>query len=172
MATQPLPSSNAPYIDESRFERVDGRLVERPMPGDTHSETQDKVKSLLQQRLATQPFKVLSEWSITRPSHAAFDEPDYITPDVLVAYLPYERTAKGHLIRQALLAIEIVSPGQSGLFRKSERYGAWGVEHVWIIDPQTREAFEFHGGNQFALVKDRLTAGELHLTLSDIFPID
>ena len=164
-----LPAeSSSSFLDESRFERIDGNLIPRPRPGNVHARFQDRVKSLLQAS-GVIGVEVLAEWSITRPEQAGDQDPDYMTPDVLMARVPYEQTPTGHLIRPAFLAVEISSPNQRGLFWKAEIYGAWGVEHVWIIDPQSRECFEFHGGNQFTLVKGSLSAGDLTVALAEIF---
>lgn len=162
-----------PYVDESDFERVDGQLIPRNrISGDIHSETQDRVKTLLMKTFAGQiSIKALSEWSITRPEHANETEPDYMTPDVLVARVPYQRTRTGHLIRPAVLAVEIVSPGQGSLIAKAQQYVSWGVEHVWIIDPYAKEAYEHHGGNTVIIATDTLRAGELQLAVEDLWKI-
>ena len=172
MATQPLIERQeilSSYVDESRYERIDGQLVPRPVPGDIHSDFQEIFRRLLSEQAGNLGYKARSEWSVTRPDAAHRAEPDYMTPDVLVASVPYQRTGTGHLIPPGFLAVEITSPGQDGLIRKAQIYAAWGIEHVWIVNPQTREAFEYHGGNQFTIVKDALSAGDITVRLADVF---
>ena len=170
MATQPLVERLSPaYVDESRYERIDGRLVPRPLPGDIHSDIQENVRRLVSERGKELGFKARSEWSVTRPDMVDQEEPDYLTPDVLVAHQPYARTKRGHLIPPGFLAVEITSPNQDGLFQKAQMLRAWGVEHVWIINPQTGEAFEYHGGNQFTLVHETLSAGEILVQLPEVW---
>ena len=170
MATQPLvDNANTCYVDESRYERIDGQLTPRPRPGDIHADAQEAVRRFLAERGSPLGYKARSEWSVTRPDMADREQPDYMTPDVLVARLPYRRAKTGHLIPPGLLAVEIVSPDQGGLFTKAELLCSWGIEHVWIISPQTQEAFEYHGGNQFTLVKDFLSAGDIAIELSEIW---
>lgn len=157
------------YIEEDRCERHNGQLVPRPMSGDTHSDIQENVRRLLSSQAKALGMKARSEWSVARPETVALDDPDYFTPDVLVARLPYARTNAGHLIPPGFLAVEVVSPKQGGLFDKAQSYSAWGVEHVWIIYPDSRECFEYHGGNSFIKVEHVLHAGPLSVNLKDVF---
>lgn len=97
------------------------------------------------------------------------ENPDYCTPDVLVARMPYVRTQAGDLIPPGFLAVEVVSPKQGSLFAKAQTYSAWGVEHVWIINPEANECFEYHGGHSFIKAEDALRAGPLSVLLSEVF---
>ncbi|MBV8896191.1 MAG: Uma2 family endonuclease [Acidobacteriaceae bacterium] len=171
MATHPISSRPEPdYADDSRFERVDGRWVERPLPGDRHARVQWNVTAALKRISDLSGAGIVhQEWSVTKPSTAAWAEPDYMTPDVLVAFAPIQKTSRGHLIPPGFLAVEITSPEQEKLFTKAQRYHAWGIEHCWIINPQTHECFEYHGGNQFTIVKDTLSAGPISIPIADVF---
>ena len=157
------------FVELDRCERINGQLVPRPTSGDTHSDIQEILRSLLAEQAKTHNMKARQEWSITQPDGGNLDDPDYLTPDVLVARLPYGRTKAGHLIPPAFLAIEVVSPAQDDLFDKARIYSAWGVEHVWIVNPQRRNCFEYHGGDQFKLVTDELRAGDLVVRIQDLF---
>ena len=68
------------------------------------------------------------------------------------------------------LAIEVLSPGQE-LFDKALLFAAWGTPHVWIMNPDTRLAFEFHGGPAFTIERERLQAGDLTVSLTDVFRV-
>jgi Uma2 family endonuclease len=155
-------------IDDSRFERIDGEWVERPVPNTPHACVQTQFVLLLTQALRGSKGKAFPEWSITRPGHADKDDPDYLTPDVLVAYPPFPRAKNGHLAAPGFLAIEVLSPGQD-LFDKALLYASWGTPHVWIVNPETRFAFEFHGGPAFTVQRERLRAGDLTVNLTDVF---
>ncbi len=85
-----------------------------------------------------------------------------MTADVLVAYPPMFDAKSGHLAGGGFLAVEILSPGQT-LFDKAERYRAWGIPHVWIIDPETRDCLEYHGDRQFTVQRETLHAGPITL---------
>jgi hypothetical protein len=83
-----------PAIDERRFERIDGKLVERPVANTIHMQVQRSSLKLLDQLLAETDAEVGQEWSITRPGHADKDDPDYMTADVLSAV--YTRKKRPH----------------------------------------------------------------------------
>jgi Uma2 family endonuclease len=154
--------------DDSRFERIDGRRVERPVLTAPHSMVQTQLVLLLAQALRGSPGKAGTEWSITRPGHADRGDPDYLTADVLVAYPPFRRAKNGHLAVPGFLAVEVLSPGQE-LFDKALLYAAWGTPHVWIVNPETCLAFEFHGGPTFMIQREYLYAGDLTVSLADVF---
>ena len=73
--------------------------------------------------------------------------------------------ANGHALSPCLLAVEIRSTQQSGLFNKAQTLFAWGTEHVWIIDPFEQEYFEYHGGERFTKVTSELRTGTLLLSI-------
>ena len=155
-------------LDENRFERIDGQLIERPVPTIPHACVQSQLHLLLAEALRNSKGKAFPEWSITRPGHADKDNPDYLTADVLVAYLPFRRAKNQHLAVPGFLAVEVLSPGQD-LFDKALLYAAWGTPHVWIVNPETRLAFEFHSGPAFIIKRDHLHAGDITVSLADVF---
>lgn len=64
MATQPRVDKHVPdYHDESRFERLDGRYVERPVPGENHAQVQGNVFTLLRDWAGKLNGRALPEWS-------------------------------------------------------------------------------------------------------------
>ncbi|MFL6416091.1 MAG: Uma2 family endonuclease [Bryobacteraceae bacterium] len=164
-----MATTTLTYLEEDRCERLNGQLVPRPTSGDIHSDIQENIRKLLSCQTKALGMKTRSEWSVTRPETAGFDDPDYFTPDVLVARVPYARTNAGHLIPPGFLAVEVVLPRQAGLFNKAQTYCAWGVEHVWIIYSDSRECFEYHGGNSFIKTEHMLHAGPLSAQLSEVF---
>lgn len=170
MATQPVqPVETSGYIDSSEYERIDGRLVKRAVPGAIHAETQFQVTVLLKPWAAALNAEVHQEWSI----HRSKESKDYMTPDVMMSFPgPYERNHAGHLIAPALLCVEVVSPDQSVpyLIEKAERYFEWGCPHCWIVDPETQVCLEYHGANTVVIAKEFLTAGQVQIKVSDLFP--
>ncbi|MBV9081918.1 MAG: Uma2 family endonuclease, partial [Acidobacteriaceae bacterium] len=91
-------------------------------------------------------------------------------PDV-VFYRSGAGMQNGILIDPPLLAIEILSPSQrqSELFAKCEAYHAWGAPCCWVIDPSTKTAWEYHCGETVESKKDLLTAGEITISIADLF---
>ena len=77
MATQSISNKPAPdYADESRFERINGRMVERPWPGDHHAQVQLNAVLLLRDYAKTKGGTALQEWSVTQPETASWDDPN------------------------------------------------------------------------------------------------
>jgi len=174
MATQRVPpatASDTEPIDTSRYECIDGELVERPLPGDRHAEVQENVRDLIKPLAKVLGMKIHLEWTLDetdRPKH------DWMTPDVLISMPgPYQRSRIGHLLPPAFLAVEVLSPGQTvtQMAAKAWRYHAWGVQHVWLIEPEENYAvvMERDRPGGFMLFQDGiLEAGELRVSMADV----
>jgi Uma2 family endonuclease len=170
MATHLISNTPAPdYTDDSRFERIDVRWVERPVPVEKHADVQFAVAQILQQKVSVLGGKARPEWSLVDPATPDQPRADYMIPDVVAALPPIRRANNGYLLPPAFLAVEIRSPNQSGLIQKAERYISWGIEHVWIIDPDSRECLEYHGGNTIIIARDALHAGDIAVSIEEIF---
>ncbi|MDQ2774749.1 MAG: Uma2 family endonuclease [Acidobacteriota bacterium] len=66
MATHPIDLiESGHHIDDSRYEYVEGRLWERPAPGEEHARFQSKLRGLLAPFSQDLGGKVLAEWSIS-----------------------------------------------------------------------------------------------------------
>ena len=63
MATQILPVDQA-SVDTSRYECVEGKLVDRPLTNDIHSDTQFAVTVLLKQCLKRLGLAARQEWTL------------------------------------------------------------------------------------------------------------
>ncbi len=109
----------------------EGRLVERTVPDYLHGKTQMLLAmffGLLRQRLAvfpcTETRMKITEGRFVIPDLAVFwpDEPSRV-PD-----------------QPPLIAVEVLSPDDkmTEVRRKLEEYRAWGVAHVWLVDPLRR----------------------------------
>ncbi len=160
----PLDLETSP---EKYFEQIDGQLVERNVGSGTHSDFTYQLISLLKPIAAQSNSRVRLEWSL---AHAD----DWMTPDVMLSFPgKFEEDARGYLIAPAFLCIEILSPSdrEPDVFRKCTRYYSWGVPHCWVVDPQSKACFEYHGGNDFILADENgtLSAGDIRLSTSAIF---
>ncbi len=168
MATQPIERTRPElYLDDSRYERFEGLVSERPVPGVSHAEMQRRIVDLLipfQTRLGG---KVLQEWSISDGSG------DWLTPDVTFSYPEIQTTRRGHLLVPARLVIEIRSADQplKILFEKREQYRKWAIPHYWIVDPIERGCYSCGTEQGFALVLSdgTLRAGEIELPIANLF---
>ena len=172
MATQYLPSS-LEHVDTSRFEQVNGELIERPAPTLKHSELQLQITLLLRQAVSEFDMKANQELSIDY-----WDEPksDWMTPDVIVSMEGGFREAKnGHVLPPILLAVEILSSGHNffNMRRKVSDLLAWGVQQVWLVDGESRSVAVFKSSNAKSQVfyegSVLLSGTSLQFYLADLF---
>lgn len=71
------------------------------------------------------------------------------------------------------IAVEILSKRDemSDVLEKLDEYAAFGVPHIWVIDPRRKKAFTFEGGRLQEVVGEALTARnpEIQLPLGAVF---
>jgi Uma2 family endonuclease len=118
-------------------EFVDGRIEERNLGEKEHS---------IIQRFLTVLFAInRAEWGVEvypelRTQIAARN---FRVPDVLVvrAGEAFER----YLKHPPLIAIEILSPEDTlrAMQKKAAQYRAFGIENIWIVDPEPRIAYKY-----------------------------
>ena len=126
---------------EPDAEYVEGRIVERPLPQKPHSRMQGFLLRALHEAAHPLGYEIWVEQRIrTRrnPDH-------YRVPDLCVTLgEPPENT----FTDPPALCIEILSPEDSALAirQKVEEYLAFGVPHVWVIDPVLRTGMIHSGG--------------------------
>jgi Uma2 family endonuclease len=113
-------------------EFVDGRIEERNLGEKEHSIIQRYLTFLFMLKRAEWGMEVFPE---LRTQIAARN---FRVPDVLVvrAGEPFDR----YLTRPPLIAFEILSPEDSlrRMEEKAVQYRAFGIENIWIIDPESR----------------------------------
>ena len=173
MATHSHPVEQQ-YVDTSRFEFVDGRLIERPLPNRTHATIQFAVVTLLRRQARLLDCTVLQEWTIDENEQQGHS---WMTPDVLIGLNGQHEAKSEHLLPPAILAVEILSEGQTTaeMRLKGLRYFQWGVENVWVIDPESRSAITMRAdepGRAQLIYEGELVAGDFKLNLSDVFRTD
>jgi Uma2 family endonuclease len=135
----------------------DGAIIPKPMPTKQHSLIQYALLMLLRAQ-GVQPYPELT----LRTSQTRF-----LVPDVAVAADfpgPYPT-------QPVLLCCEILSPEDrlGAIFSKCEEYHAWGVPFCWVVDPIKRTAWEYHLNAEPTRVTTALNAGELCVTLTELF---
>ncbi len=129
-------------------EFVDGHIEERNLGEKEHS---------IIQRFLTVLFAIKrAEWGIEVFPELRTQTRDtrFRVPDVLVVRTgeKFER----YVTQPPLIAIEILSPEDTlrAMQEKAAEYRLFGIEHIWIIDPEPRIAYryaeaaldEVHGG--------------------------
>ena len=118
-------------------EFVDGRIEERHLGEKEHS---------ILQRFLTVLFAIhRAEWGVEvfPELRTQTDARRFRVPDVLVvrAGQKFER----YLTQPPLIAIEILSPEDTlrAMQAKAAEYRRFGIEHIWILDPESRIAYRY-----------------------------
>ena len=139
----------------------DGEIQERTMPDYLHG----KVKALLVVFFALLRSRVRVFPSVeTRLKMGASK---VLIPDVTV-FFPDEPREQPET--PPLIAIEILSPEDrlNAVREKLEEYRAWGVPHVWLVDPHSRRLYSCEAG--FAEVRSlRVPELDTELKPADVF---
>jgi Uma2 family endonuclease len=146
-------------------EFVDGRIEERNLG--------EKEHSLIQRYLTFLFMLKRAEWSVeVFPELRTQTKPrNFRVPDVLVmrAGDKFER----YVTQPPLIAIEILSPEDSisAMQAKAAEYLAFGVEHIWIIDPERRQAWIATATGLHLVQSGELTVPEtpIRVVLSELF---
>jgi len=141
MATMPIDDgfiSVREYLRTSYSpdcEYVDGRIEERHVGEKGHSILQMFLAGLFWMNRVAWGVEVYPELR-TRVTRTRFRIPDVLITRAGVRF-------ESVLDSPPFIAIEILSPDDrlSGLQEKIEEYLAFGVEHIWIFDPQRRVAW-------------------------------
>jgi len=143
-------------------EYVDGELIERAMPDNSHSVAQTNLAGL---------FFILSR------RHSVFPRVElrirlgvsaYRIPDVaLYAPAPTESVPTF----PPLVAAEIVSPDDriSKAIEKLREYRAFGVPNIWLIDPEVRQLYVFDSSGLREVTSLTLPEYGFEVTPSDLF---
>jgi len=117
----------------------DGELVERTMPDYLHGRTQ-----LLLGIFFEALRRKLSVYACTE-TRMKLREGLYLIPDVAVFW-----PSAPALVPDSppLVAIEVLSPDDrlTAVREKLQEYRAWGVPHVWLVDPQSRRLYNCDTG--------------------------
>ncbi len=117
----------------------DGEVVERSLPTFLHGKTQGLIAAFFVALRRTHSLYVCTETRMKlRPGL-------YLIPDVAV----FHPHAPGEVPDfPPLIAIEIISPDDrvSAVRDKLEEYRAWGVAHVWLVDPYSKRMYTCDGG--------------------------
>jgi Uma2 family endonuclease len=119
-------------------EYLDGEVVERTLPNNHHSQAQGEL--VFRFRLLEEKHRLFA-----RPElRVRVAERRYRIAD-LVVYS--DQKPLGLLPTQLPLVIaEVVSPDDKheDLMKRLEEYRAWGVPHVWLVDPGLRRLYVYN----------------------------
>ncbi len=153
------------HFPEREAELVHGVIKERPMPDSFHSFVQARLSHLISLALAQQTdFFVYTELRM-RLAKDLVRIPDLCVLD----YFPDPDTAPS---RPPLLAVEIVSKDdrQADLLERLSDYRAWGVPHIWLIDPRTKRLAVYGAGGLVPVQQLTLNQFGLIIKMEDLLP--
>ena len=141
----------------------DGELEERSLPDYIHGKTQALLVALffaLQSRLPVFP-SVATRLRLRKNL--------VLIPDVTVFH-PSEPSS-GVPEFPPLIAIEVLSADDrlTKLRSKLEEYRAWGIQHVWLVDPHQRRMYTCDNGFR-EVTSLRVPEFELEILPAAIFP--
>ena len=99
---------------------------------------------------------------------------DVLIPDVSVLRARVSVLYRNTVAEPPLLCVEVVSPSQhpSEMLAKCERYHEFGVPYCWVIDPVDNRAWENHAGMKPAEQTSAISAGDLTVSLYELFSQD
>lgn len=146
-------------------EFVDGRIEERHLG--------EKEHSIIQRFLTVLFVMHRAEWGVEvfPELRTQTDARRFRVPDVLVVRTgqKFER----YLTQPPLIAIEILSPEDTlrGMHAKAAEYRRFGIEHVWILDPESRIAYLYTESGIEQVQSGELTvpATPIRVVLSELF---
>ena len=117
---------------EREPEYVRGELIYKPMPDAIHGYVHAVLTTMLATLLRPLGYRTLLE-TRSRLAYENFRLPDIavFAPGQPFKVLPTE---------PPLITIEIISKDQkySEMLQKLEDYRAWGVKHIWTVDPRRK----------------------------------
>ena len=143
---------------------IDGVLRQKPMPTWKHSVVQSHTAALINRFPG---FLAGSEFTVKIRTGK------YFVPDVAVQRRDHIQDP--YAIDPVHLCVEILSPEDrfSEAVAKCEEYHEWGVEATWIIDPESRRAWEFRKGLRPVEITatGSLTAEPISVPLPELFSV-
>ncbi len=118
-------------------EFVDGRIEERNLEEKEHSIIQRYLTFLFMLKRAEWGVEVFPELRTQTQTRR------FRVPDVLVTRV--EDKFERYITRPPLIAVEILSPEDSlrAMQSKAAEYRSFGVENIWVIDPEPRLAYRY-----------------------------
>ena len=139
MATKAFIITPEQYL-ATHFERepelVHGEVAERPLPNLIHGRTQQRLAVHLDSvgYCCTEVRMRLAEDLFRIPDVAVFEGPGPMEP---VPTIP------------PVLVVEISSPDDrlEAMLQKLEQYRVWGVQHIWLIEPELKRIHVYDHGS-------------------------
>src|ERR1035438_5734986 len=144
-------------------EFVDGELVQRNIGESDHSALQGIIFAMLYNQSTKAGIYVFPELRVQVAATR------YRIPDITVT----ARKVRGRILREPpFLCIEVLSPEDRGsrMELKIDDYLAFGVRHIWLIDPRRKKAWSYtNEGKREPSAVLTTSAPRLTLNLDEVF---
>jgi Uma2 family endonuclease len=174
MATLPVPESEEPFVTIEEYlhtsyrpdcDYVDGRIEERNLGEYDHGLLQIILGHLFIQHREDWGIRAVTDVRM-QVSRSRFRVPDLM---VLRADAPKERIIRN----PPLIAIEILSPEDrlSRVQTRIDDFLVFGVENIWIFDPERRMAYTATSGGLHPVRSNELSVPgtPIRVVLSELF---
>ena len=132
-------------FEDQAPEYVDGELVERGLPNNSHSRTQTTLAGRFETLRERLPLFARTELRVpVAPGKYRI---------VDLAVYAHQEPAEELPTELPLVVIEIVSPDDRHevLMKRLEEFRAWGVPHVWLVDPGLKRICVYRDGGLTAV---------------------
>jgi Uma2 family endonuclease len=149
-------------FDRPDPEYLDGELVERHLGNDSHSAAQVELIAALH------PLHHQGRVALRSELHLRISPSRYRIADLAIFL---ERPVEPIPSSPPLVTIEIVSPDDSlrEIREKSEEYRAWGVRHIWLVDPSSHTFSVYDENGMRDVAKLELPELSFELTPEQVF---
>jgi len=145
-------------------EFVDGEVIEKAMPPKSHSMVQARLVEVFYELRKKAPLFALPELR-TRTEATRYRIPDV---SVYAGQIPEEEVPD----TPPYVCIEILSPDDrmQQVLAKLKEYRAWGVAHIWVINPADQSLHEYGSDGLREEPVLRMPEYGLQVTGEELFP--
>ena len=143
---------------------VDGHIIERPMPQLPHSICQRELILVLGNLKKALGIRVYPEQRVQVAPRR------FRIPDITVTNSPAPKHPT-HLVTPPFLCIEILSPEDNftSMMDRVADYQSFGVEHIWLIDPERKSGWTWtRADGPVPAVDGLFEAGLIRISLADL----
>lgn len=151
------------FPDRPEPEYVHGDVVERSLPTPIHGQIQLLLGLLFAGLSKRVRFVMMSELRVQI-------EPDLFRVIDFAVYLD-ARPEGRYATSPAYVAVEIVSPDDryTELTQRLDDYQRWGVNHVWLVDPQLKRLYEYTEAGLLQHFALRLPEFDFEISSQELF---
>lgn len=146
-------------------EYIDGVLRQKPMPTRKHGLLEARIAQLI--NMGFSQFEAACEITVRIRTDK------YLVPDLIVQRRDHIQDP--YPLDPVHLCVEILSPKDrfSEILAKCEDYHDWGVETAWVVDPESRRAWEYRKGQRLAEIPaaGSLRAEGIEIPLAEVFSV-